>query len=152
MKPNVFILRTAGTNCDGETAHAFELAGGTPTFVHVNRLLENPKQLHEFQILAFPGGFSYGDDIAAGKILATQLTQHLGDVLRVSGSGEDRPAAGADRGKGRPDGDAGAQRKRSIHGQMDSSRAAGREVHLDARHCPVGFTDRARRREVRPGR
>ena len=81
MKPKVFILRTAGTNCDGETAHAFESAGAIPSFVHINRLLENPKQVHDYQILAFPGGFSYGDDISAGKILANQLTNHLKDVI-----------------------------------------------------------------------
>jgi phosphoribosylformylglycinamidine synthase len=82
MSPKVFILRTAGTNCDAEAAHAFELAGATATFVHINRLLENPRQLHDYQILALPGGFSYGDDIAAGKILANQITHHLGDVFR----------------------------------------------------------------------
>jgi phosphoribosylformylglycinamidine (FGAM) synthase-like amidotransferase family enzyme len=82
MTPKVFILRTAGTNCDGETAHAFSLAGAQPHFVHINRLLENPKQVHDYQILAFPGGFSYGDDIAAGKILANQITNYLGDVIR----------------------------------------------------------------------
>jgi len=82
MKPRVFILRTAGTNCDSETAHAFERAGAEPVFVHINRLLENPRLVHEHQILAFPGGFSYGDDIAAGKILANQINNHLGDVIR----------------------------------------------------------------------
>jgi phosphoribosylformylglycinamidine synthase len=81
MKPRVFILRTAGTNCDGETAHAFERAGAAPQLVHINRLLENPAQLHDFQIMAFPGGFSYGDDIAAGKILANQITNHLRDAI-----------------------------------------------------------------------
>ena len=82
MPPRVFILRTAGTNCDTETAHAFQRAGAATEFVHINRLLENPRQVHDFQILAFPGGFSYGDDIAAGKILANQITNHLADVLR----------------------------------------------------------------------
>jgi len=82
MNPRVFILRTAGTNCDVETAHAFERAGATPEFVHINRLLENPAKVHEFQIMAFPGGFSYGDDIAAGKILANQITNHLRDVIQ----------------------------------------------------------------------
>ena len=81
MKPRVFILRTAGTNCDGETAHAFERAGAAPEFVHINRLLENRGQLRDFQILALPGGFSYGDDIAAGKILANQITNHLRDAI-----------------------------------------------------------------------
>jgi phosphoribosylformylglycinamidine synthase I len=82
MKPSTLILRTAGTNCDGETAHAFERAGAVPVFLHINRLLENPRQIHDHQILAFPGGFSYGDDIAAGKILANQITNHLREVLR----------------------------------------------------------------------
>jgi phosphoribosylformylglycinamidine synthase len=77
MKPSVMILRTAGTNCDAEAAHAFELAGAKPVFLHINRLLENPRQLEQFQILAFPGGFSYGDDIAAGRIFANQIKHHL---------------------------------------------------------------------------
>ncbi len=82
MKPNTLILRTAGTNCESEAAYAFELAGATTQFLHVNRLLENPALLHDFQLLAFPGGFSYGDDIAAGKILANQIVHHLSDDLR----------------------------------------------------------------------
>jgi phosphoribosylformylglycinamidine synthase len=82
MKPRSLILRAAGTNCDVETAHAFELAGSEPRFVHVNRLLENPSELDHFQILAIPGGFSYGDDIAAGKILANQFEHHLREPLR----------------------------------------------------------------------
>lgn len=81
MKPRVLILRSAGTNCDEETAYAFELAGAQPSRVHINRLLENPGMLGEYQILAIPGGFSYGDDIAAGKILANQITRHLREDL-----------------------------------------------------------------------
>ncbi len=81
MKPRTLILRSAGTNCDGETAYAFERAGATTESIHINRLLESPKRIHDFQILAFPGGFSYGDDIAAGKILANQITHHLGPEL-----------------------------------------------------------------------
>ena len=81
MNPRTLILRTAGTNCDQETAHAFELAGSPTTFLHVNRLLENPAQLHEFQLLAIPGGFSYGDDIAAGRIFANQIRHHLAEAF-----------------------------------------------------------------------
>jgi phosphoribosylformylglycinamidine synthase I len=81
MKPNTLILRTAGTNCDKETAHAFELAGASTTFLHINRLVENPRLLDDYQILAVPGGFSYGDDIAAGRILANQITHHLADAF-----------------------------------------------------------------------
>ena len=81
-KPRALILRTAGTNCDQETAHAFELAGAQAVCLHVNRLMENPRQLHEFQLLAVAGGFSYGDDIAAGRIFANQITHHLRQPLR----------------------------------------------------------------------
>jgi phosphoribosylformylglycinamidine synthase I len=82
MKPRTLVLRTAGTNCDAEAAYAFERAGATSTSLHINRWLQNPRQIHDYQILVFPGGFSYGDDIAAGKILANQITHHLRDVLR----------------------------------------------------------------------
>ncbi len=82
MKPKTLILRTAGTNCDVETAHAFELAGATAERVHLNRVLTDPMLLDAYQILALPGGFSYGDDIAAGKILANQIVHHLSPALR----------------------------------------------------------------------
>lgn len=81
MKPLVLVLRAAGTNCDLETAHAFELAGATAERIHVNRLAESPGELDRFQILAIPGGFSFGDDISAGKILAQQLMLRLGDAI-----------------------------------------------------------------------
>ncbi len=80
-QPRVLILRAPGTNCDVETAYAFELAGGRPERLHVNRLLESPAQLGDFQILCLPGGFSFGDDIAAGRILANQIRHHLVDWL-----------------------------------------------------------------------
>ena len=80
-KPRVMVLRTAGTNCDEETAHAWELAGADPRRVHVRELISRPALLGEFVILTIPGGFSYGDDISAGKILATQLVHHLAEAL-----------------------------------------------------------------------
>src|SRR6185437_9757895 len=82
MRPKALILRTAGSNCDGETAHAFDLAGASADRVHLNRILESPARLAEYQILAIPGGFSYGDDIAAGRIFANQIMHHLRDFLR----------------------------------------------------------------------
>lgn len=81
MTVKTLILRTAGTNCDGETAHAFELAGAECDFVHINRIVENPSILERYGIAAFPGGFSYGDDIAAGRILANQIGNHLRDAM-----------------------------------------------------------------------
>ncbi|MGN6725504.1 MAG: phosphoribosylformylglycinamidine synthase I [Tepidisphaeraceae bacterium] len=83
MKPRTLILRTAGTNCDGETQHAFELAGASVDRLHLNHLLRDPSILSNYQMLAFAGGFSYGDDIAAGKILANQITHHLREPLRA---------------------------------------------------------------------
>lgn len=82
MSPRVLILRAPGTNCDEESAHAFALAGGMPERLHVNRILESPQRLAEFQILCLPGGFSYGDDIAAGRILGNQIRHRLSDVLQ----------------------------------------------------------------------
>ncbi len=79
--PRVLILRAPGTNCDEETAHAFRLAGAEPERIHVNRLIENPALAARFQILCVPGGFSFGDDIAAGRILATRLRRHLSGMI-----------------------------------------------------------------------
>jgi len=76
-KVNAIVLRAAGINCDMETGHALELAGAAAQRVHVNRVIENKNLLDEFQIMVIPGGFSYGDDIAAGKILANQIVHHL---------------------------------------------------------------------------
>jgi phosphoribosylformylglycinamidine synthase len=88
-QPRVAILRTAGTNCDEETAFAWRLAGADPHRVHVRELMERPERLDEFAILTVPGGFSYGDDISAGKILANQIVHHLRDaVLRFVEQGK----------------------------------------------------------------
>ncbi len=73
----VMVLRSAGTNCDAETAWAFTLAGAKVESVHVNRLVEAPQLLSEIAILAIPGGFSYGDDISAGRILAQRIASDL---------------------------------------------------------------------------
>ncbi len=76
-KVKVLVLRSPGTNCDAETALAFQQAGATTEFVHINRLLESPQLIDEYQIMCFPGGFSYGDDIGAGRILASQVGHFL---------------------------------------------------------------------------
>lgn len=80
--PRVLVLRAPGTNCDKETAFAFEQAGGTTRPTHIRELLENVQLLGEHQILAIPGGFSYGDDIASGRILGNQLRKQLADALQ----------------------------------------------------------------------
>jgi len=82
-KPRVLVLRAPGTNCDVETSYAFEMAGAVPVRLHVNQLMENPSLASTFQMLCFPGGFSYGDDIAAGQILATQIKTFLSETLEM---------------------------------------------------------------------
>lgn len=79
--PRVCVLRAPGTNCDPETAHAFQMAGGHAEVVHLFRLLEQPTALNDFQILCVPGGFSYGDDLGSGVVFASQLRAHLADVI-----------------------------------------------------------------------
>ncbi|WP_168564363.1 phosphoribosylformylglycinamidine synthase subunit PurQ [Crateriforma spongiae] len=90
VAPRVLVLRAPGTNCDEETAFAFEQAGAVAERVHVNRLMENPALRDRYQIFCLPGGFSYGDDVAAGRILASRLQQHLSDWVDafVHGDGD----------------------------------------------------------------
>jgi len=79
--PKALVLRTAGTNCDMETQFSLEQAGFSADRVHVNRIIENPAILEDYQFMLFPGGFSYGDDIASGKILASQMIHQLAGPL-----------------------------------------------------------------------
>ena len=77
MKPIVLILYGYGINCDNETQRAFELAGAEAEKIHINQLIFREKKLKDYQILAIPGGFSFGDDIGAGKVLANKLKYNL---------------------------------------------------------------------------
>ncbi len=80
-KVNALILTGFGLNCDNETAHAFELAGATAHRIHINLLVSGKIKLADFQILAFGGGFSWGDDHGAGVIQALKLKNHIGADL-----------------------------------------------------------------------
>ncbi len=81
--PRVCVLRAPGTNCDPETAHAFEMCGAKAERVHLLRVLEEPTVLSGFQVLCIPGGFSYGDDIGAGVIFSSHLRGRLSDALHT---------------------------------------------------------------------
>ncbi|MEI6255048.1 MAG: phosphoribosylformylglycinamidine synthase subunit PurQ [Planctomycetota bacterium] len=81
LSPRALILRAPGTNCDHETAHAFERAGAIARRVHVRALTQRPALADDFQILCIPGGFSYGDDIASGRIFAIELKSRLAECL-----------------------------------------------------------------------
>jgi phosphoribosylformylglycinamidine synthase len=82
VKVKAIVLRAAGINCDMETEYALQLAGAKAERIHINRIIENKALLDDFQILVFPGGFSYGDDVAAGVILANQVKHHLFDLIK----------------------------------------------------------------------
>lgn len=82
MIPKVLVLTGYGINCDVETRHAFKIAGADADRVHISDLIDGTKKLSDYQILAFPGGFSFGDDIASGKVLANMLKYNLGDRIQ----------------------------------------------------------------------
>ena len=81
--PRILVLRTAGTNCDREAVHACELVGADVDLMHVGNLLDRPALLERYHLLLLPGGFSYGDDLGGGRILANEIRYRLGDAVRA---------------------------------------------------------------------
>lgn len=81
MKPKVLVLSGYGLNCEEETKYAFELAGGKTDIVHINDLIEKKFSLNDYQILAVPGGFSYGDDTGSGNAFANRMRNHLWESI-----------------------------------------------------------------------
>jgi len=92
--PTALVIRTAGTNCDEEMVRAFALAGADPALVHVDALIKDPAQIDRADLIGFPGGFSYGDDIASGRILAMRFRERLYPHLRDA-AGRGVPMIGA---------------------------------------------------------
>ncbi|MDO8624825.1 MAG: phosphoribosylformylglycinamidine synthase subunit PurQ [Candidatus Diapherotrites archaeon] len=83
MRPNVLVLGGYGINCEEETKFAFEQAGGIAEIVHINDLIAKKRYMGNYQILAFPGGFSYGDDTGSGNAFANRLRNHLWTDLSI---------------------------------------------------------------------
>jgi phosphoribosylformylglycinamidine synthase len=81
-KVKTLILRAPGTNCDFETRVAFEQAGAEVDSALVNELCRREKRLNDYHIMVIPGGFTYGDDISAGKIMANEIRLKLGEDIR----------------------------------------------------------------------
>jgi phosphoribosylformylglycinamidine synthase len=77
------VLRTAGINCDEEALRALMGAGAEAELLHLNDLVAAPARLQEYGVLVLPGGFSYGDDIAAGRVFGAELRLHLAGELRA---------------------------------------------------------------------
>jgi len=93
MKPKILILHATGSNRDRDVAWACELAGGLPEIVHINSLAAGERRLLDYQMLVLPGGFSYGDDLGAGKLWAVALRHRLaGEVAAFIAAG--RPVLG----------------------------------------------------------
>ena len=83
------MLRAPGTNRDDETRVAFEQAGAEVNSALVTELFHRERRLADYQILVIPGGFTYGDDVSAGKVLANELRLKLGeDIVRFIGDGK----------------------------------------------------------------
>jgi phosphoribosylformylglycinamidine synthase I len=82
-KPRALILSGYGINCEEETKFAFEYAGGNADIIHINDLIKNPSLFEKYDILAFPGGFSYGDDTGSGKAFANKMRNHLSKELEA---------------------------------------------------------------------
>lgn len=82
-KPKVLIMSGYGLNCEEETKYAFELAGGMADIVHINDLIDGTKKMDAYQIMAFPGGFSYGDDTGSGNAFANKVRNHLWDKIKM---------------------------------------------------------------------
>lgn len=75
--PSALIITAAGINCDLELGQAFELAGAAPRFIHLNALMAQPELVDQFDLIGLPGGFSYGDAVAAGRIAAQLMRRTL---------------------------------------------------------------------------
>ena len=81
MKPKVAILTGFGINCDYETAAVFEMAGGESERIHINHLCNNNKILSDYQILAIPGGFSFGDHLGSGRLMGNRMRFNIREQL-----------------------------------------------------------------------
>ncbi|MCC7359144.1 MAG: phosphoribosylformylglycinamidine synthase I [Anaerolineales bacterium] len=81
MKPTALILHANGTNRDHEAAQALELAGAAVEIVHLSQLRAGERHMADYQLLVLPGGFSYGDALGAGKLMALDLTVYFADAV-----------------------------------------------------------------------
>lgn len=81
MKPKVLILTGYGINSEEETAFVFNQTGSESEIVHINDLIDGHKNLGDYQIMAFPGGFSYSDDTGSGNALANKIRNNLTEQI-----------------------------------------------------------------------
>lgn len=82
QKPKALILHATGTNRDLEAAQALEMAGARAEIVHLNQLRRGERDWRDYQVLLIPGGFSYGDALGAGKLLAIDLQAYFAEQVQ----------------------------------------------------------------------
>ena len=82
IKPKILIFSGYGLNCEEETKFAFDTVGSMTDIVHLNDIIDGTKKIKNYQVLAFPGGFSYGDDTGSGKAYANKVRHHLWDDVQ----------------------------------------------------------------------
>lgn len=78
----ICVLRVGGTNCDAETKRSFKELGVQAEVAHVNEVVKQ-RSLLDYDVLVFPGGFSYGDYVRAGAIWAKWIVARLGKELET---------------------------------------------------------------------
>lgn len=81
MKPKVAILAGYGINCEEETKYCFDKCNAEAEIIHISKFLNKEKNLMDYQIFAIPGGFSFGDDISSGKVLANKIKFDLPEIF-----------------------------------------------------------------------
>ncbi len=80
-KAKAAVLTGYGINADYELEHALAASGAEAKRLHINELINNPALLDDYNLLAFPGGFSYGDDLGSGKVVANKFRFKLKDKV-----------------------------------------------------------------------
>lgn len=149
-QPKALVLRTSGTNCEVETARALERGGAATDILHGDRVLEDPALLDPYSILVFAGGFSYGDDLAAGRVWGAEIRRRLADQLRTH-VGRGGIALGVcngfqvllESGIFQPDRDP-AQRTIALTAN-ESAHYECRWVHLETAECPCPWLEAGER-------
>ena len=81
IKPTCLVICGDGVNCENETAYAFNQFGADAKIAHINELINGSIKVNDFQILVFPGGFSFGDELGSGQILALKAQRFLAESL-----------------------------------------------------------------------
>jgi phosphoribosylformylglycinamidine synthase I len=81
LRPKIAVLTGFGFNCEQETYYIFKKSGGDPEYVHINDLIYHDRNMNDYQILAFIGGFSFGDHIAGGRVMAVKCKYRLQDMF-----------------------------------------------------------------------